>query len=167
MRRAVLAILCLVLASCDESMDKQNKLKTDGEAPKLSSWPAEGEALPRVAGTIAQGDLARDAALRDPPIVSLDLLHRGRERYDIYCAACHGLTGAGDGMVVARGFPCPPSFADPRLRQESARQLVDAISGGYGIMYSFADRVEPRDRWAIAAYIRALQLADKSAKVPP
>jgi len=94
--------------------------------------------------------------------VSLTLLRRGRERYDIYCAACHGLTGAGDGIVVARGFPKPRPFTDAKTMQASAHQLVGAIGQGYGAMYSFSDRVEPKDRWAIAAYIRALQLAAKS-----
>jgi mono/diheme cytochrome c family protein len=95
------------------------------------------------------------------------LLQRGQDRYDIYCAACHGLTGAGDGIIVAHGFPRPASFSDLRLMQASARHLVDVIGDGSGVMYSFADRIDPRDRWAITAYIRALQLAGAAPQAKP
>jgi mono/diheme cytochrome c family protein len=167
MKRFAVALLVLALVSCDESMDSQNRLKTYGAADGIDAWPAAGEALPRVAGTVAQGDLDREAAIAEPPAVSLALVQRGRERYGIYCAACHGLTGDGDGMVVQRGFPAPPPFSDPRQMKSSSRHLVDVIGNGYGIMYSFGDRVEPEDRWAIVAYIRALQLAgEKMAKQP-
>jgi mono/diheme cytochrome c family protein len=121
--------------------------------------------LPRVPGTIAQGDLQRQAAIMTPPSVSLALLQQGRVLYDAVCAPCHGLTGAGDGIVVARGFPKPPSFDAPRLTRAPARHLVDVIGQGSGRMFSFSDRVEPSDRWAIVAYIRALQLAD-AGKAP-
>ena len=87
------------------------------------------------------------------------LLARGRERFDIYCSPCHGLDGQGDGMVVQRGFPRPPSYLEPRLLAAPAGTFYDAITKGYGVMYSYASRVEPRDRWAIVAYIRALQLS--------
>lgn len=157
----------LLLASCDESMDSQNRLKPLGPRADLPSWPAEGEALLPVQGTVALDDLDREEALRQPPQVSQSLLERGRERYDIYCAPCHGLTGAGDGIIVARGFPRPIPLDDSRLMKASARHLLDVIGSGYGIMYPFADRVEPRDRWAIAAYIRALQLAGSQAEKAP
>lgn len=167
MKRFAIAILVLALVSCDESMDLQNRLKTYGSADGINSWPAAGEALPRVAGTVAQGDLDRETAIAEPPTVSLALLQRGRERYEIDCAACHGMIGDGDGMVVQRGFPPPPPFSDARQMKSSSRHLVDVIGNGYGIMYSFGDRVEPADRWAIVAYIRALQLAgEKVAKQP-
>jgi mono/diheme cytochrome c family protein len=161
MRGLCFILLLVLLAGCDESMDNQNRLKTYGPAPGISSWPAEGEALPPVKGTVAQGALEQERETATPPAVSLSLLKRGQQRYDIYCAACHGLTGAGDGIVVARGFPKPKTFDDPQIMQASAKQLVGAIGNGYGVMYSFSDRVEPKDRWAIVAYIRALQLADK------
>ncbi|HEY1708588.1 MAG TPA: cytochrome c [Rhizomicrobium sp.] len=164
MRKCIALLVVLALAGCDESMDEQNRLKTYGSAPGISSWPAEGEALPLAKGTIPQGALERDAALRNPPPVSLALLQRGRQRYDIYCSACHGLTGAGDGIVVARGFPKPKPFDDPAILRVSAKHLVDVIGQGYGVMYSFSDRVDPKDRWAIASYIRALQLADGRTK---
>lgn len=166
MRIAVAILLLFALAACDESMDNQNRMKTYGSAKGAVSWPAEGEALPLVKGTVAQGALEREREIANPPPVSLALLQRGRERYNIYCSACHGLTGAGDGIVVARGFPKPKPFSDSQSLQASAKQIVDVIGHGIGTMYSFSDRVEPKDRWAIVAYIRALQLADRVRKAP-
>jgi mono/diheme cytochrome c family protein len=168
MKRFAVALLVLALVSCDESMDSQNRLKTYGAADGIDAWPAAGEALPRVAGTVAQGDLDREAAIAEPPAVSLALVQRGRERYGIYCAACHGLTGDGDGMVVQRGFPAPPSYHTDRLRQAPVQHFYDVMTNGYGAMYSFANRVQPADRWAIAAYIRALQRSQNAtvAQVP-
>ncbi|HWB51490.1 MAG TPA: cytochrome c [Stellaceae bacterium] len=167
MRAAAALLLLLMLCGCDESMDRQNRFKTYGSADGASYWPRPGEALPRVPGTIAQGDLQRLAEIAAPPAVSLALLQDGRVRYDAVCAPCHGLAGAGDGIVVARGFPKPPPFDDPRLMQAPARHLVDVIGEGSGRMFSFSDRVEPRDRWAIVAYIRALQLADAGKAQSP
>ena len=97
------------------------------------------------------------------------LLQRGRDRYDIYCAVCHGVTGAGDGEVVRRGFPAPPTYHSNRLRNAPIGHFYDVITNGYGVMYSYASRVEPSDRWAISAYIRALQLSEHAAPqdVPP
>jgi mono/diheme cytochrome c family protein len=92
-----------------------------------------------------------------PP--SMEVLARGRERFDIYCMPCHSPLGDGDGRVVQRGFPSPPSFHIDRLRQAEDRHFYDVITQGYGVMYPYADRVEPQDRWAIVAYIRALQLS--------
>ncbi len=164
MRRVpALLILLLLLGSCDESMDRQNRFRTYGAADAVPDWPAPGEALLPVEGTVAQGDLERERQVAEAPDVSPALLQRGRERYEIYCAACHGLTGAGDGIIVAHGFPRPLPFSDPRLLKAPARQMVDAIGQGAGLMYAFADRVEPQDRWAIVGYIRALQLADTKA----
>lgn len=160
MKRLLPLLLLLFLCGCDEeSMDHQNRLSTYGEAKDLSFWPAEGEALRLVEGTVARGALKREEKVSEPPPVSLALLKRGRERYDIYCAACHGLTGAGNGIVVKRGFPEPkPLYADILL-SAPAKHFVDVISNGTGRMYAFSDRVDPVDRWAITAYIRALQLA--------
>jgi mono/diheme cytochrome c family protein len=159
-RLTLMLAMLLLVSGCDESMDHQNRLKTYGRAANSPSWPAAGEALPRPAGAVAQSDRAHEQAIATAPAVSLALLEEGRLRYDVYCAACHGLTGAGDGIVVARGFPKPSPFDDKRLMQASAAHLVDVIGQGYGRMYSFSDRVEPQQRWAIVAYIRALQLAD-------
>jgi cytochrome c553 len=98
-----------------------------------------------------------------------ELLARGRERFDAMCAECHDRTGSGNGMVVQRGFPQPPSFHIDRLRNAPIGHFFDVITNGYGVMYSYATRVEPEDRWAIAAYLRALQLSHnvKASELPP
>ena len=75
----------------------------------------------------------------------------------MFCSPCHGLSGNGDGMIVQRGFPAPPSYHIARLRSAPAQHFFDVISNGYGVMYAYASRVDPRDRWAIVAYIRSLQ----------
>lgn len=107
------------------------------------------------------GTVARDYAPEPPPPpVTLALLERGRQRFDIYCAVCHGPAGYGDGMVVQRGFPAPPSYHIDRLRKAPIQHFYDVITHGYGVMYSYAQRVAPADRWAIIAYIRALQAAE-------
>jgi mono/diheme cytochrome c family protein len=125
---------------------------------------------PIVPHTVARGQLQEDEAFYTgklgtnlvttfPIPVTRDLLERGQERFDIYCSVCHGRTGEGNGMVVQRGFPVPPSYHIDRLRQAPVGHFFDVMTQGYGIMYSYAQRVKPEDRWAIAAYIRALQLS--------
>lgn len=96
-------------------------------------------------------------------------LERGRERFDIYCSPCHSVAGDGDGMIVRRGFPSPPSYHTDRLRNAPDAHFYSVITNGYGMMYSYADRVAPHDRWAIVAYIRALQLSQDAriGDVPP
>ena len=94
-----------------------------------------------------------------PPKLDLALLQRGRERFRIYCTPCHSELGDGNGMVVQRGFPHPPSYHSDRLRNAPTLHFFDVMTHGYGVMYSFAGRISPTDRWAIAAYIRALQLS--------
>jgi mono/diheme cytochrome c family protein len=85
------------------------------------------------------------------------LLERGQQRFNIYCSPCHSRVGDGNGMIVQRGFPQPPSYYSDTLRKAPNQLFYDVITHGYGAMYSYADRVEPKDRWAIVAYIRALQ----------
>jgi mono/diheme cytochrome c family protein len=141
----------LVLAGCDNDMSIQPKDKTwhaVEEPPNGLDWPLRPP----------DGMVVREAS-GSPPQLSLALLERGRERYAINCAPCHGATGDGHGMIVQRGFPAPPPLDTPRIVAEPTAHYYDVISGGYGIMYYFADRVAPADRWAIAAYIRALQRA--------
>jgi mono/diheme cytochrome c family protein len=87
------------------------------------------------------------------------LLRRGRERFRIYCAVCHGDDGYAHGIVVRRGFPAPPSLHDERLRDAPVGYVVQVITQGHGLMLSYADRVAPADRWAIAAFVRALQFS--------
>lgn len=144
-----IAGLLVSLAACD-NMANQPKLNPY-ELPYGSQvrWPVKPP----------PHTVARDEPLKPPsaPPVTLALLERGRARFDINCAPCHGRTGDGNGMIVQRGFPHPPSYFIDRLRNVPTQHFYDVITYGYGIMYSYADRVEPADRWAIAAYIRALQ----------
>ncbi|MGH9744792.1 MAG: c-type cytochrome [Candidatus Acidiferrales bacterium] len=123
---------------------------------------------PPVPGTVARGHLKLDELLytgkengvladKFPfPITRADL-ERGRERYNIYCTPCHDYTGTGNGMVVQRGFPPPPSFHIDRLRTAPAGHFFDVMTNGFGAMYSYAARIEPEDRWRVAAYVRVLQ----------
>ncbi|GAB3429545.1 cytochrome c [Massilia solisilvae] len=111
----------------------------------------------------AERDQAAQAAQANPYPVTAQLLRRGQERFSIYCVPCHSPAGDGDGRVVRRGFPAPPSFHQDRLRNAPDRHFFDVITHGYGIMYPYADRVEPADRWAIVAYIRALQLSQHAS----
>lgn len=153
MRLAAL-LLPALLAGCDLSMREQAR---DDPQQSPTLWPGGPPRQAPPDGTIAADDLARAAALRDPPPLTSALLDRGEERYGIFCAVCHGAMGDGDGNVVKRGFPAPPSYREPRLLAASPAYIVDVITNGHGIMYSYADRVDPPDRWAIAAYVKALQ----------
>lgn len=108
-------------------------------------------------------------AAKNPLPMNRRTLERGRERFDIYCSPCHSVAGDGDGMIVRRGFPSPPSYHTDRLRNAPDAHFYSVITNGYGMMYSYADRVAPDDRWAIVAYIRALQLSQNARldDVPP
>jgi mono/diheme cytochrome c family protein len=162
MRRIAPAVcLALMLSGCGLSMTEQRKYKT--YAPS-SFWNDGASARPLPDGGVAQGDLALAAIAAEPPEASPALLARGRERFDIYCAPCHGLAGDGDGVIVAHGFPKPPSYHIDRLLAAPASHFYNVVSQGYGVMYSYSDRVDPHDRWAIVAYIRALQFS-RRAKV--
>jgi mono/diheme cytochrome c family protein len=153
------------LGGCDLSMTQQKKYETYAPA---AFWPDGASARPLPDGTVAQSDVALTHTAAQPPEVSEALLARGHERYEIFCSPCHGLDGYGDGMIVRRGFPKPPSYHSDRLRGAPAQHFFDVITHGYGVMYSYAARVPPADRWAIIAYIRALQLSQRTrlADVP-
>jgi mono/diheme cytochrome c family protein len=152
MKRAL--VLLLLLGGCDLSMKDQAKGKPQSSA---TLWPGGPPRQAPPDGTIATDQATRDAALAAPPPLTAALVDRGQERYGIYCIICHGTHGDGDGVVVKRGFPAPPSFHEARLVAAPPKYIVDVITHGHGIMYSYADRVEPADRWAIAAYVKALQ----------
>ena len=156
MRRAWLLVLSILplISACEQDMADQPRYDplepssqfTDGASARM---PAEGT-VPRSA------DLSPPSETFPFPI-TMALLQRGQERFDIFCSPCHGRSGDGDGMVVRRGFPAPPTYHQDALRQASDRHFYDVITDGYGAMYSYAARVPPHDRWAIVAYIRALQ----------
>jgi mono/diheme cytochrome c family protein len=185
MRRlfAALAAAC-ALVGCERTMKdmyEQPKLGPDAPSPL---WADGKGSRPPPPGSVpvAMGDLAgtssgrrgrdelvaRDAALAASvaPAADLALLHRGQARFEIFCAPCHSIVGDGDGMVARRGFPHPPSFHQARLRDAPDRHFFDVITQGYGVMPPYADRVTPQDRWAIVAYIRALQLAQRGTAAP-
>ena len=136
-------------------------------------------ARPLVEGTVARGTLREDTlfftgktadgfAVEIPVKVTAELLTRGQSQFQVFCAPCHGRTGRGDGMVVQRGFKQPSSFHVDRLRQMPIGYFFDVISIGFGAMPDYAEQILPRDRWAIVAYIRALQLSQNAplADVP-
>jgi mono/diheme cytochrome c family protein len=150
-RAAAVALLSagIALSACDNLsvQPKDRAWRPTETMPAIKLWP-----LSPPAHTIARDDVPAPA----PPL-SLALLERGRQRFDIYCALCHSPLGDGHGRIVERGFPAPPSFFEPKLLKASFRHFYDVITYGHGIMYSYAGRVAPDDRWAIAAYIRVLQ----------
>ncbi len=160
MIRLLIGLIALtLLAGCDDSMSNQRRA---GTYKPSGLWSDGTSARPLPDGTVAQGDLALMKAETTPPPATPALLARGRERFDIFCTPCHGLAGDGDGMIVTRGFPHPPSFHSDALLKAPASHLIDVISHGYGVMYAYGDRVAPEDRWAIVAYIRALQLTRRA-----
>ena len=166
----------LALSGCRQDMHVQPKYVPEDASTFFSDGRSE---RPPVEGTVARGQLRTDellytgrlngvpADLFPFPITPADL-SRGRERYNIYCSPCHDYTGDGNGMIVQRGFPGPPSFHLDRLRQAPVGHFFEVITNGLGMMYSYASRVSPEDRWRIAAYIRALQLSRRgtSSDVP-
>ena len=129
----------------------------DAYRPQQGSSGERGRPLEddEASGTRAAGDF--------PFPITQQVLERGRQRYDIYCSPCHGRDGYGRGIIVQRGLRRPPSFHTDRLRAAPPRHVYDVVTEGYGAMYSYAARVEPVDRWAIAAYIQALQLSQHAA----
>lgn len=174
MNRAILAVLALgaLLASgCRQDMH-------DGpyyERLERSPFFADGRASrPPVEGAVARGELRADdhfykgyvdgeLAETFPFPVTREVVARGRQRFEIYCAPCHGRIGDGMGAIVQRGFQQPPSYHSDRLRREPAGHFYNVIANGFGKMYSFNDRIRARDRWAIVAYIRALQLSQSAS----
>ena len=139
---AALALCVAFLSGCD-NMDNQPKQKV--YSPQVGPAPVPNDTVEFQSQPVKA------------PEVTAALLERGQERYRIYCTPCHSELGDGHGMIVQRGFPPPPSFQSEPLRSAPPQHIYDVITGGYGVMYSFADRVQPTDRWAIAAYIYALE----------
>ncbi|HEY0703022.1 MAG TPA: cytochrome c [Candidatus Acidoferrales bacterium] len=161
------AALAVFAGGCRQDMHIQPKYLPYQE----TNFFADGrDERPVVEGTVARGHLRLDDLLytgkedgevadKFPfPMTRADI-ERGRQRYNIYCTPCHAYTGNGNGMIVQRGFPAPPSFHIDRLRQAPAGHFYQVMTDGYGQMYSYAARIEPEDRWRIAAYIRVLQLS--------
>jgi mono/diheme cytochrome c family protein len=167
----------LSLAACRQDMHDQPKFKPLAES---DFYADQRSARTPVEGTVARGQLREDTYFYTGKVgdnpgdympfpATGDLLERGQQRYNIYCAPCHSRLGDGNGVVSGRGFPRkPPSFHDERLRKVPLGYFFDVMTNGFGSMPDYASQIPPRDRWAIVAYIRALQLsqAATAADVP-
>ncbi len=170
------ALAAAALAGCRQDMHNQPKYQAYERNPFFADQRAS---RPLVAGVVARGHLDEDEAFfrgvaggqpvtANPLGMGEDVLLRGQERYNIYCTPCHDRTGSGEGMIVQRGYKQPPSFHDPRLRAVPDGYFFQAMTNGFGTMPSYAPQIPARDRWAIVAYIRALQLSQNAtlADVP-
>jgi hypothetical protein len=164
---ACLGAVAMLLLGCRLDMHLQPKYLPYEPTDFFADGRSERQPIP---GTVARGQLRLDELFytgrengvvvnKFPfPITRADL-ERGRERFNVYCTPCHDYTGTGRGMIVQRGFPQPPSYHIQRLRDAPAGHFYEVITDGFGVMYSYAARIEPADRWRIAAYIRVLQLS--------
>jgi len=162
--------LCLVLlAGCSLKQDMALQPKYRPLEPSESFADGRSE-RPLIEGTVPRGALAEDALIVPkesnafPLPVTSELLERGQERYRIFCSPCHGLQGDGNGMIVTRGMKHPPSYHEPRLRQVTNGYMFDVITNGFGAMLNYSAQIPVKDRWAIVAYVRAIQLS-RNAKV--
>lgn len=163
--RMTLFLLPLLLGACHQNLTMSNQRKL--EQWERSTIFRNGKVLQSPApGSVSREEDVGNVLAEKPPM-TLALVERGRDRFNIFCSECHGPGGDADGMVVQRGFPRPPSFHEARLVNAPDEHFVDVITNGYGVMYSYADRVPPADRWAIAAYIRALQRTRPPIPSPP
>ena len=166
----LLASACLGSMGCRQDMHDQPRYKTLG----YSKFFLDGrESRPFPPNTVARGELNEDVAFYQgkaggadidyfPIPVTAELIQRGHVRFDIYCSPCHGRVGNGLGMIVRRGLKQPPSYHIDRLRTAPVGHFYDVITNGYGAMLNYAAQIQPRDRWAIVAYIRALQYSQNA-----
>jgi len=167
----------VLVVSCRQDMHDQPRYKPLAKSDFFSDQRASRPLIP---DTVARGHLKDDTHLYEgktkdgfvstfPFPVTEAILRRGQERYEIFCTPCHGQTGQGNGIVVERGYPQPPSFHIDRLRDERVGYLFDVISRGFGRMPDYAPQIPVVDRWAIVSYIRALQLSQHATleDVPP
>ena len=168
--RGVLLLAAALAFGCRQDMHDQPRY----EPLEASAFFRDGRASRQpVIGTVARGELREDAhfytgyvngepAPEFPFAIDRAAVMRGRERFEIYCAPCHGVVGDGWGPVVWRGFTHPPTYHSERLRSAPPGHFYNVITNGYGDMYSFNDRIPPADRWMIVSYIRALQYSQSA-----
>ncbi|HEY1663557.1 MAG TPA: cytochrome c [Verrucomicrobiae bacterium] len=171
-----LLLAVLVVTGCRRDMFEQPKSEPLGQndffANGMDSRPIPPHTVarngPLYDETFDTGMIGTNLVTTFPYPITREILERGQQRFEINCVPCHGQTGEGNGIVVQRGFPAPPSYHIDRLRSAPIGHFFDVMTRGYGVMYSYASRVTPEDRWAIAAYIRALQLSESAtpADVP-
>jgi len=181
MTRAAVLSIALGLCGCERAMQNmydqpryRHMQVTPAQPDRQSVLALPAGSVPRAKGELASTSSGRigaaavseeeraERAQTNPYPLNMALLEHGRERFDIYCAPCHGFAGNGEGVVAQRGFPHPPTYHQARLRAAPDRHFYDVMTNGYGIMYLYADRVTPAERWAIVAYIRALQLSQNA-----
>jgi mono/diheme cytochrome c family protein len=176
-RICALYLLGVVVSGCRQDMHDQPKYVPLRQSAFFND---ERSARPVVEGTVARGQLhedelmytgkvkGEDAALF-PMAVDATVMARGQQRFNIYCSPCHGRTGQGDGMIVRRGYRHPPSLHQDRLRNAPVGHFFDVMTNGFGAMPDYASQIKAEDRWAIIAYIRALQLSEHATldDVPP
>jgi mono/diheme cytochrome c family protein len=170
---AALLVAMLALSGCRLDMHVQPRQNPLSRSDFFSDQRSE---RPPVDGTVARGELRADTYFYTgktagnpgdymPFPVTMEVLQRGRERYNIYCAPCHSLVGDGNGFVPSRGFARKPaSYHIERLQKAPLGYFYDVISNGFGIMPDYASQIPPRDRWNIVAYIRALQLSQNATR---
>jgi mono/diheme cytochrome c family protein len=166
--------ICLALAGCNWDLHDQPRYETleasdfflDGQSARplvQGTIPYRGEGQWQDEGPFDSGKDGEGKFVGEIPIeIDRALLERGQERFNIYCAMCHAPTGSGNGMIVQRGFRRPPSLHIERLRSAPAGHFFDVITNGFGTMPSYRVQVEPRDRWAITAYVRVLQMSQNA-----
>jgi mono/diheme cytochrome c family protein len=165
-------LLAAALAGCRQDMHDQPRFKP---LAMNNFYPDLRSARAPVEGTVARGELHEDAYFYTGKIgdnpgdylpfpATSQVLSRGRERFDIYCAPCHSRLGDGNGMIVQRGYQHPPTYHQDRLRKAPLGYFFDVITNGFGAMPDYAAQIAPADRWAIVAYIRALQLSQNATK---
>jgi len=166
-----LALTVLLATGCRQDMHDAPKIEPLEANTFFANGQGSRELIP---GTVARGELREDELLYQgldpdgkpasefPFPVTLQVMKRGQREFDIFCSPCHDRAGTGNGMVVQRGFKQPPSYHVDRLRNEPPGYFVSVMTNGFGQMSSYAAQVKPRDRWAIAAYIRALQLSQNA-----
>lgn len=163
----MVGLALLLGAGCQQEMANQPRHETFEPSTFFPDGLSSRHLVP---GTVARneeravtpastGTEAGEALVTLPLPVTRQLLERGRERYNVYCSPCHDQVGTGQGMIVRRGYPRPPSFHIPRLRQAPVGHFFLVITDGYGTMPNYGYMLLPEDRWAVAAYIRALQLS--------
>jgi mono/diheme cytochrome c family protein len=164
------ALLAMGAPGCRQDMHDQPKYMPYRPAAFFAD---QRSARPRIEGTIPRGYLHDDELLETgkvngqlsavfPFAIDNRVMRRGRERYDIFCSPCHGLTGDGNGMVVQRGYRRPPSLHTPQLRNHPPGFVFDVITMGFGAMPDYAGQIPAADRWAIVAYLKALQLSQNA-----
>jgi hypothetical protein len=170
-RRGGLAAACLIVglagAGCRQDMHQAPRYDP---LEKSEFFADQRASRPLIDGTVARGQLRADKVFYTgkqgdrlvselPVPLTRELLLRGQDRYNIYCSPCHARSGDGSGMIVQRGFKRPPSYHEARLRNQPIGHFYDVITHGFGAMQDYSAQIQPADRWAIAAYVRALQFS--------